>query len=130
MLLLDTYGELAQVYAVADVVVVGGGFAKLGGQNLIQPLALGKPVVHGPHMANFRDVAESATAGGASLVAQTSAELADALARLLGDDEARRAMATAARELVRRNLGAATRYATEIVAEVRAAYAKRPRRRS
>src|SRR5262249_38822718 len=45
VLILDTYGELARAYAAADVAVVGGGFAKLGGQNIIQPLALGKPVL-------------------------------------------------------------------------------------
>jgi len=118
--LLDTYGELSQVYAVADVVVIGGGFADLGGQNLIQPLAHGKPVIHGPHMQNFRDVADEARRAGATQVAANAAELADALAALLADSERRRTMGDAGRALVRRHQGASRRYAEKISAWLRA----------
>ncbi|MEJ5171016.1 MAG: glycosyltransferase N-terminal domain-containing protein, partial [Fimbriimonadales bacterium] len=58
--ILDTYGELSQAYCVADAVVIGGGFGEYGGQNLLQPLAHGKPVLHGPHMNNFAEVAAAA----------------------------------------------------------------------
>ena len=114
--ILDTYGELANVYAAADAVVIGGGFANLGGQNLIQPLALGKPVIHGPHMQNFRSAASSAESVGATIVASTSAELTRALDTLLGDPELRARAGTAAAKLVRENLGASKRYA-EAIAE-------------
>lgn len=118
--LLDTYGELSQVYAVADVVVIGGGFADLGGQNLIQPLAHGKPVIHGPHMQNFRDVADEARRAGATEVASNATELADALTALLNDSERRKAMGEAGRALVQRHQGASRRYAEKIVAALRA----------
>lgn len=113
-LILDTYGELNSVYSVADVVVIGGGFDDLGGQNLIQPLAHGKPVLHGPHMQNFRDSAEMARAAGASRVCTTAEELAKTIGSLLENEPARRQMGEAARQLVQENLGASERYADAI----------------
>lgn len=115
-LILDTYGELGGVYAAADVVVVGGGFDDLGGQNIIQPLALGKPVVHGPHMQNFKDVAEEALRTGASLVANTADKLAQALDRLARNPAERKKMGQAARALVARHTGAARKCAEAVVA--------------
>lgn len=114
--LLDTYGELSQVYAIADVVVIGGGFAPLGGQNLIQPLAHGKPVIHGPHMMNFRDVAEEAQRVGATSIAADATALADQLASHLQDQALREKMGEAGRELVERHRGASQRYADRIIA--------------
>ncbi len=120
-LILDTYGELDRVYSIADVVIVGGGFANLGGQNLIQPLAQGKPVLHGPHMQNFREVTEQADAVGAALRCETPQQLADALKALLSDESKRKQMGAAAKQLVAANLGASKRYA-KAVAEVAAAF--------
>jgi 3-deoxy-D-manno-octulosonic-acid transferase len=119
VLVLDTFGELAQVYSVADVAVVGGGFDRLGGQNVLQPLAHGKPVVHGPHMQNFRDVAESAAAVGATVVAGTADELAQALKALLADSARRAEMGDAARRLVAESTGASQRYADAIARAAR-----------
>lgn len=113
-LILDTFGELGNVYSLADVVVIGGGFDNLGGQNLIQPLAHGKPVLHGPHMQNFRDSAEAAVAAGASRTCRDAGELAQALVELLADVSKRESMGQAARELVKRNVGASERYAQAI----------------
>lgn len=115
-LILDTYGELANIYAIADVVVIGGGFDNLGGQNLIQPLAHGKPVIHGPHMQNFRDVADAAVLAGASVVAADSTELFKCLRKVLERPEIKEQMGTAASDLVKQNLGASRRYA-EAIAE-------------
>lgn len=115
-LVLDTYGELGYVYAAADVVVVGGGFDPLGGQNIIQPLAHGKPVIHGPHMGNFRQAADQAQEAGASLVASTADELGRALKSLQTDAVKRANMGKAAQALVLANQGAATRCAEKIVA--------------
>ncbi|MCX7801248.1 MAG: hypothetical protein N2109_13015, partial [Fimbriimonadales bacterium] len=83
-------------YALADVVVVGGGFGDYGGQNLLQPLAHGKPVLHGPHMSNFREVADAAERAGATRVCSTARELSEALIELLEDDGLRRSMGEAA----------------------------------
>lgn len=115
-LILDTYGELAKVYAAADVVVIGGGFANMGGQNLIQPLAHGKPVLHGPHMQNFRDVTAMADEAGAAMPCADSRQLADALQILKSDPTQREIMGKRAAELVRSNVGAARKYAEEIAA--------------
>lgn len=115
-LLLDTYGELGGVYSAADVVVVGGGFDDLGGQNIIQPLAHGKPVIHGPHMQNFRDVAEAAQRAGASITASDTGALAQAILDLKLDPAKRSKMGEAARSLVQANLGAARRCAEAVVA--------------
>lgn len=116
-LLLDTYGELAKVYAVADVVVIGGGFSNLGGQNLIQALAHGKPVLHGVHMQNFREASEAALKAGASVACATPEELAAQLKSLLADEQKRKEMGTAASALIQQNLGASKRYAQAIAEE-------------
>ena len=113
-IVLDTYGELGSVYSVADIVIVGGGFDALGGQNLIQPLALGKPVLHGPNMFNFREVAAQSVEAGASRVCATHEELETAIRELLGSAEQRVEMGLRASELVQRNVGASARYAAVI----------------
>jgi 3-deoxy-D-manno-octulosonic-acid transferase len=119
-LILDSYGELDKVYSVADVVIVGGGFDDLGGQNLVQPLALGKPVLHGPHMHNFREVAAASVAAGSSVICSTPQELAAEIRDLLGDSERRSEMGAAARLTVQANAGASKRYAAAIAAEAKA----------
>jgi 3-deoxy-D-manno-octulosonic-acid transferase len=113
-LILDTYGELSKTYAVADMVIIGGGFENLGGQNLIQPLAHGKPVLHGPHMQNFRDVAAMADTAGAAIACDTAESLAAHLDELLNDPARRATMGAAASQLVRGNVGASARYAKAI----------------
>jgi 3-deoxy-D-manno-octulosonic-acid transferase len=117
-LILDTYGELSAVYSVADLVIVGGGFANLGGQNIIQPLALGKPVLHGIHMQNFRDVSAIADNAGAATACATPQDLATSVRRLLQDAIVRFEMGSEARQLVWNNVGASRRYAEAIAAEV------------
>lgn len=114
---LDTYGELDRVYSVADIVIVGGGFENLGGQNLIQPLAHGKPVLHGPHMQNFRDVADAARAAGATRICTNAEELERAISELLADPGLCAKMGTAARELIHSGSGAAIRYVEAILSE-------------
>ena len=116
-LILDTYGELSSVYSVADLVIVGGGFVNLGGQNIFQPLAHGKPVLHGPYMQNFRDIAAMADAAGASKTCSTSLELGQAINEILADGQVRETMGRNAKELVQRNLGASRRYAQVIADE-------------
>ncbi|MEI7985417.1 MAG: 3-deoxy-D-manno-octulosonic acid transferase [Armatimonadota bacterium] len=117
---LDTFGELGSVYSIADVVVIGGGFDKLGGQNLIQPLALSKPVIHGPNMFNFRDVAASSVRAGCSIICESSNEVATQIQSLLNDDERRKVMADAAKKLIADNVGASRRYAEAVIAEMNA----------
>lgn len=120
-LILDTYGELAGAYGVADVAIIGGGFSNLGGQNLIQPLAQGVPVIHGPHMQNFRDVAEMAQKVGATITCLEPGELTRAVQSLIEQPDLRQRMGQAAQSLVQQNLGASARYADAIAAAAIAA---------
>lgn len=117
-LILDTYGELASVYGIADVVVVGGGFDNLGGQNIVQPMAHGKPVIHGPHMQNFRQVALIAREAGATRVCSNAAEIATSIVAFLEDPDSRSEAGDAGRDLVEQNVGASKRYAEAIAAAV------------
>ncbi|MGF6118010.1 3-deoxy-D-manno-octulosonic-acid transferase [Janthinobacterium lividum] len=83
VLLGDSMGEMFAYYAACDCAFVGGSLLPLGGQNLIEPAALGKPVLIGPHTFNFALVTEQAiAAGGAALVADADALMAQALALL------------------------------------------------
>jgi 3-deoxy-D-manno-octulosonic-acid transferase len=123
-LLLDTYGELGSVYRIATLAVIGGGFADLGGQNLIQPLGHGVPVLHGRNMRNFRDVAESASRVGCAITVEQPQQLGEEILRRLQDSEWREAASQRARSYVNANLGASWRYAREIARAARAAEKK------
>lgn len=117
-IVLDTFGELGKVYAVGDVAVIGGSFVPLGGQNLLQPLAHGKPVVHGPYMHNFRDVAALARQAGVAWTAQGVDELVQHVSRLLEDERLRHEVARRARALVTEQQGASRRIAEMVKAIV------------
>lgn len=111
---LDTFGELASVYSEADVAVIGGSFVPLGGQNLIQPMAVGCPVVCGPYMDNFRQPFRDGKEVGAVRVANTPESLLQTLIELKNDPKARQRMGEAGKKLVAKNVGAAKRYAMAI----------------
>ncbi|HIE08613.1 MAG TPA: glycosyltransferase [Armatimonadetes bacterium] len=110
----DTMGELARVYAVADVAFVGGSIAPVGGHSLIEPLAQGVPVLFGPNVWNFRDVAREIVLAGAGMMVRDAEELVEGLRRVLSDEALKRRMAKSALEIVRKNRGAAKRCAGEI----------------
>lgn len=92
----DSMGEIASYCAAADVVFVGGSLLPLGGQNLIEPIALGRPTLVGPHMFNFADATAKAKAAGAALEVVDASALIAEVAKLLGDPERREAMREAA----------------------------------
>ncbi len=120
-LVLDTFGELADVYAVADVAFIGNSLvAPGGGQNLLQPLAHGKPAVYGPHMQNFRDLASMAEEAGVGFRINSEDELVSALTMLLTEKEQRADLSEKARNLIASNRGASERYAGEIIALLQA----------
>jgi len=109
VLLLDTLGELADFYAAADVAFVGGSLVPIGGHNLLEPAALGVPVLSGPEQFNAPQVAEALGAQGALTLVHDAAELAAALARLLSDREARARQGAAGRAVIDANRGALAR---------------------
>ena len=96
--------------------LLGGSFAPLGGQNLIEAAACGCPVVMGPHTFNFAQVAEQALAAGAALRVADLAQGLDAAQALAADAPRRQAMADAGRLFARRHQGAARRTAQALKA--------------
>ena len=111
LLLVDTTGQLGDVYHAADVVFVGGSLIPHGGQNVIEPAGLGLPVLWGPHTFNFDDaVARIAAAGGGRMVSDGET-LARAVEELLADPRRRQMMGAAAQESVAHAQGAAEKTA-------------------
>jgi 3-deoxy-D-manno-octulosonic-acid transferase len=108
--LLDTIGELRQAYALADVVVVGRTFVDLHGSDMIEPVALGKPVIVGPDTANFQDSVDALMAGG-GLMRVNASDLREAIGSLLAQPERRRELAEKGRNVVRAHQGATARHA-------------------
>jgi 3-deoxy-D-manno-octulosonic-acid transferase len=106
VIVLDTVGELAQIYSIGDVVFVGGSLIPLGGHNMLEPALRGKPVLFGPHTGNFRDAAAILLAGGGGHVVRDAGELADALQRWLDDPAQRMRVGAAAREAAASRHGA------------------------
>ncbi len=112
----DSLGELPLYYALADVALLGGSFAPLGGQNLIEAAACACPLLIGPSSFNFAEAAELAIAAGAAArVADLPGAVAAAL-DLLGDDGLRCERAARALEFAAEHRGAATRMAAAITA--------------
>jgi len=109
IVILDTMGQLAQIYASATAVFVGGSWVKRGGHNVMEPAAWGKPIFFGPHMENYSSVAAALLRLGGAMQVQDGAELAAALDRLLGAPEELRRMGRNARAFVLDNQGAVER---------------------
>jgi 3-deoxy-D-manno-octulosonic-acid transferase len=82
VLLLDTIGELASAYALANVAFVGGSLVPRGGHNILEPAQFAKPILVGPHTENFRDIVRAFTANDALRVV-TAAQLTDVVIHLL-----------------------------------------------
>jgi 3-deoxy-D-manno-octulosonic-acid transferase len=106
VVLLDTLGELAQVYPLATVVFVGGSLVPAGGHNILEPAIAGKPVLVGPHMENFREIADQFRSEAAVIQVDTPDELAREVLSLLTDEARRRSVGERARSLIDRNRGA------------------------
>jgi 3-deoxy-D-manno-octulosonic-acid transferase len=104
--ILDTVGELANFYTAADIVFVGGSLVKKGGQNILEPAACGKPVVFGPHMFNFRDIAEMFLKNNAAIMVKDSGSLLTAVARVLKDGSLAAQLSANAASVIPKNQGA------------------------
>jgi 3-deoxy-D-manno-octulosonic-acid transferase len=109
VVILDTVGELAPLYQVATAVFVGGSLVDTGGHNILEPAVFGKPIVFGPHMQNFAEIARTFLDNGAAIQVRTGRELGPVLLDLLGDPVRRASLGAAARALVEANRGARTK---------------------
>jgi 3-deoxy-D-manno-octulosonic-acid transferase len=115
VVVIDRIGYLSRLYALAEVAVIGGSFVPQGGQNPIEPAAWAKPVLFGPDMHDFPDVAAWLLNAGGAIQAANEADLYEACDRLLSDPEAARAMGQQARAVVTQHQGATDRVAQEVV---------------
>jgi 3-deoxy-D-manno-octulosonic-acid transferase len=109
IVVLDTIGELAQLFQVATVVFVGGSLVDAGGHNILEPAVFGKPIIFGPYMQNFAEIARAFLDNGAGIEVKTARELETALLELAGDPVRRARLGAAARALVEANRGARVR---------------------
>ena len=106
---VDTLGELMLFYAACDVAFVGGSLVPVGGHNLLEPAALGKPVLCGPHVHSCADIAAALEQAGALQRVEDAGSLAAAVVRCLSDGATRHGMGLAGQAFARRNRGALTR---------------------
>lgn len=118
VLLVDSIGELAGLFRLADVVFMGGTLARRGGHNILEPAFFGRAIITGPHMENFPDIAEKFRAGEAIL---ECTELAAAVEKLLSDAELRARLGWRAQKLAVAEQGATARALQEIGALYRQA---------
>jgi 3-deoxy-D-manno-octulosonic-acid transferase len=98
VVILDTVGELAQIYGLAEVVFVGGSLVPVGGHNVLEPAMRSKPVLFGPHTSNFREGADLLQQSGGGIVVKDADDLARELTRLLEDRDVAGRMGRAAQE--------------------------------
>ena len=106
---IDSMGELLGFYAAADVAFVGGSLVPVGGHNLLEPAALARPVIVGPHTFNFAEVTEGLIKSGAVMRIPDADALGPAVVRLLSRDIERRTMGEAAHRVMERERGAVER---------------------
>lgn len=116
--LLDTVGELRSFFATATLVVLGGSFVATGGHNVLEPAAAGVPVIYGPHMQNFEEIAAKLEARGGSLRTADWRAAAKTARELLADPVRLRGMGEEGRALVTENKRVLDRYRSELRALV------------
>ena len=121
LLLVDTTGELRDLYATADLVFIGKTLTGTGGQNFLEPARYGRPIVAGPHMENFMALRREFESEGAIRVAGTREELARELERLLANRKGREDLGRQAEKCFREHLGAGGRYAEVLLSIIREA---------
>ena len=109
VVVLDTIGELAQLYQLATVAFVGGSLVPTGGHNILEPAVHGRPVVFGPSMSNFAEIANLFLDHGAAVQVESEHDLEQTLIALMDDPVRRAAIGAAARALVDTNRGATER---------------------
>lgn len=117
VLLVDTVGEMMDLYALSDIAYVGGSLVPLGGHNLLEPASVGVPSIFGPHMANFPEIETLVLQYGAGIQIRNPEELTDSCRALITSTELRRVLGQNGLKLMRDNGGA-----TELHMKVIAGY--------
>jgi len=114
VLLIDSIGELASLYGIADGAFVGGSLVSSGGHNILEPAAFGKIPVFGPSMENFAEVASRFVSAGAAIQVESPEDAGVAWIELFRNPERMKKMSEAARQLVAGSRGATDRAVAEI----------------
>jgi len=114
VLLLDTIGDLAGILELADLVFMGGSLVPTGGHNILEAAYWAKPVVFGPHMENFQDIARLFLEANACIQVQDTKELAQSALRLLGDRGAGQRLGGRGKQVLERQTGATARVLEQI----------------
>jgi 3-deoxy-D-manno-octulosonic-acid transferase len=115
---LDSIGELASLYSLADAVFVGGSLVPAGGHNILEPAWFSKPPVFGRSMENFRDMAAQFLAAKGGIEVSSGEMLGKVWEQLVDDKSTREKMGAAARALSERNRGATARSLDRIAAVI------------
>lgn len=115
----DTMGELMLMYGASDAAFVGGSLIQRGGHNMLEPAALAKPVLSGPHLFNFTEIADMLVQAQAMQITKDANELASALIKLCESQQLRSEMGERARRVVESNRGALAAQLAEIKKWVR-----------
>jgi 3-deoxy-D-manno-octulosonic-acid transferase len=119
IVVLDTIGDLAAAYGIADVAFVGGSLVRRGGHNPLEPAQFGVPVVMGPSFENFRDIVTKMQEADGIRIVRDKDELETALIELLTDREKARAMGERGRRVFEEQQGATARAVEALVGMVR-----------
>lgn len=117
VLLVDTIGELMNIYAISDLVFVGGSLVPVGGHNLLEPASLAVPVIFGPHMNNFREIAALILLHQGGVQVQDSADLTETLKKLLNCPAERLKLGENGARILTENSGSTERH-MEIIASL------------
>ena len=104
--ILDTIGELGRVYSLGDLIFVGGSLAHIGGHNILEPAAHGKPIVVGPNMFNFVEIFDLLSSRGACVMVKNEKEFIDTCLDILIHPDRAEAMKRSCIEVVQENQGA------------------------
>jgi 3-deoxy-D-manno-octulosonic-acid transferase len=114
--LVDTLGDLNDYYKISNLAFVGGGFnPEFGGQNILEPAALGKPVIFGPHMKNFEEEAKLLSSGGGGIQLDNIDRLTETIDFLMNNKKKRATMGSTALKLVESKRGALKRHIQKII---------------
>jgi len=107
--ILDTVGSLLDYYAIADIVFIGGSLINKGGHNILEPASFSKPVLFGPFMSNFRDIADLFISNNAAIMLHNASELNGVISRLLNNPHDAEVLGQRGNELITLNRGATLR---------------------
>ena len=107
--ILDAVGSLINFYEVADIVFVGGSLVDKGGHNILEPASFSKPVIFGPSMFNFRDIADLFISNNAAVMLHNASELYGCILKLLNDPYEAEKLGQRGKQLITLNIGATLR---------------------